>query len=250
MHLVGWIITAETFHDRAGDGVADEVSGEHLPVEFFVPEKPGQKKVKNEIVQRVVNLRRMHRRAMSGMIGGKPDGPGQAARAAVAAAIEQAADTAENISQRDAWREHVGGSPQRHFFPAQVNKSGEDRADQPAVINQPAVLNHENFRERLVGEFVLPIRRHIDDARADDGAEHQPQDDIGDFFAGDVFAAGAAGGRPKPGEEGQRNHHAIPMDCEGAELKRNRMHEVIYDLRFTIYDLLPRHAVQIVNHKS
>ena len=102
--------------------------------------------------------------------------------------------------------------------------TGDRRADEAAVIDQAAVLNHENFRERLVGEFILPIRRHIDEARADDGADHQPQDDIGDFFAGYVFAPGAARGRPKPGEKRQRNHHAIPMDREGAELKRNRMH--------------------------
>ena len=32
-------------------------------------------------------------------------------------------------------------------------------------------------------------------------------------------------GRPQPGEKRQRNHHAIPMDGERAEMKRNRMHD-------------------------
>ena len=37
-----------------------------------------------------------------------------------------------------------------------------------AVINEAAVLDHENFRERLVGKFILPIRRHIGEPGADD----------------------------------------------------------------------------------
>src|ERR1035437_1468561 len=103
----------------------------------------------------------MHGGATSRMVGWKPDGPRQAARAAVATAIQQAADAAKNISQRNAWRKHVGGFPQRQFFPANVNHACNRRADEAAVIHQSAVLDHENFRERLVGEFGLPVSREL-----------------------------------------------------------------------------------------
>ena len=108
--------------------------------------------------------------------------------------------------------------------------TGDGRADEAAVINQPAVLDHENFRERLAGEFLPPVGRHVNEPRADDSADHQPQGHVGDFFGGNVFAAGAQRGRPKPGEKRQRNHHAIPMNGERAELKGNRMHGNIEDL--------------------
>src|SRR5208337_2383160 len=105
--------------------------------------------------------------AVGGVVAWKMNCPRQTAPASVAATVEQAADAAKDISQRDARGEHVGGLPQRHFFQAQVNEAGEDGADEAAVINEAAVLNHENFRKRLAGKFVLPIRRHINNARAD-----------------------------------------------------------------------------------
>src|ERR1035437_10183268 len=224
MNVVRRIIAAKKFNDGTKDGVADEIGGEHLAVKFFMPEQPGEAEVKGEIQQGIVNFRRMYGCAAGRMVGWKPDGPRQAARAAVATAIQQAADAAKDVSERDARPEHVGGFPQRKFFPTNVNHACNRRADEAAVINEAAMLNHENFPERLVGEFVLPISCHVNGARAENRAEHKPEHDVGDFFAGDVFAPGAAGGRPKPRQECQRDHHAIPMNREGAELKRNRMH--------------------------
>ncbi len=69
MDMVGRIIAAEIFHDGAGDGVADEVGGKDLAVEFFAPEQPGQQKVKQKVIQRVINFRRMH----AGMSSGVPE---------------------------------------------------------------------------------------------------------------------------------------------------------------------------------
>ena len=90
--------------------------------------------------------------------------------------------------------------------------AGDGRADESAVINQSAVLDHENLRERLVGKLLFPVGRHISDPRADDAAGHQPQRHVGDGVAGDVREPRAARGRPQAGEKRHRHHHAIPAD--------------------------------------
>ncbi len=149
------IIAAKVFDERARDGVAKQIGRKNLAVEFLAPEQPREKKIKPEVQQRVVNFRRMQRhverrsREFVRLRIGEGDGPRQIRRASVAAAVEQAAGAAKNAAQRDARREHVGGFPQRHFFPADVNDSGRCRADEAAVIDESAVLDHENFRERL-----------------------------------------------------------------------------------------------------
>ena len=43
------IIAAKKFNHGTENGVADEVGGEHLAVEFFVPEQPRQKKIEGEV---------------------------------------------------------------------------------------------------------------------------------------------------------------------------------------------------------
>src|SRR5579859_2117894 len=111
MDMVGWIIAAEIFHERAGDGVADEVGGKDLPVEFFAAEQPGEQEIKQEIVHRVINFRRMHRHTGVLVAGGKIDAPRQIGRPAITTAVEKTADTAENIAQGATWREHIGDLP-------------------------------------------------------------------------------------------------------------------------------------------
>ena len=101
---------------------------------------------------------------------------------------------------------------------------GNDCADEAAVKNEAAVLDHENFRNRLAGKLVIPVSRHIDGARAENRADHDPERDVGDGFAGNFFAPGAQRGRPQPKYEGQRDHHAIGMDRERTEMKQYRMH--------------------------
>ena len=84
MDVVGWIIASEQFRSRAADGVADEIQRQNLPVEFLATEQPRQRKIQNQIQQRVVNLCRMQRCAVGFVADGKVDGPGQIAGAAVA----------------------------------------------------------------------------------------------------------------------------------------------------------------------
>src|SRR5208282_5462077 len=55
VNMVGRVITAEVFHERAGDGITDEVGGEDLSVEFFVPEQPRQQEVKQDVIHRIID---------------------------------------------------------------------------------------------------------------------------------------------------------------------------------------------------
>src|SRR5258708_17672666 len=93
------------------------------------------------------------------VVGWKRNCPRHVGRFAVAAAVEQTACAAKNTSERDAWRKNVGSFPQRQFFPANINTSRDNCSNQSAVINESAVLNHENFREWLVGKFFFPVSR-------------------------------------------------------------------------------------------
>src|SRR5271165_4836817 len=104
------VISAEIFGERARTGVAEQISRKNLAIKFPAPEQPREKTIQTEVEQRVVDFRGMHRRGrrMEGVNGGKSDGPRQIAGAAVAAAVEQAGDAAEDAAQGDARREHVG----------------------------------------------------------------------------------------------------------------------------------------------
>src|ERR1700722_3104523 len=100
--------------------------------------------------------------------------PRQIRQASVTAAVKQAARASKKTSQRNAGRKNICSFPERQFFPADVNHCGNCRADESAVINQSAVLDHENFRERLACKFLAPISCDISNPRADDSADHEP----------------------------------------------------------------------------
>ena len=108
----------------------------------------------------------------------------------IAAAVEQATDAAKCISQGDARGENVGDFQKRQFFPADIDEQGDGRADEAAIVNQSAMLDHENFRNRLMGEFA-PVGRHVHDTGAHHPGNHDPEYQVGNFFAGDVFCGGA-----------------------------------------------------------
>src|SRR5690242_13635928 len=99
MDMVGRIIAAEIFHDRAREGITDEVRGKNLPVEFFASEQPGKQEIKQKIVCRVINLRGMHRHAGVLVAGRKLDAPRQIGWPAIAAPVEKTADAAKNVAQ-------------------------------------------------------------------------------------------------------------------------------------------------------
>src|ERR1035438_1615610 len=94
--------------------------------------------------------------------------PWQIAGAPITAAVEQAADAPENVTQRNAGREYVRHLPERQFFEPDVEDAGECRAHQPAVKNQPALPNHEDFRQRLALKELVPILNHVKRPRSED----------------------------------------------------------------------------------
>ena len=133
MDMVRRIITAEIFHERAGDGITNEVGGEYLTVEFFASEEPGQQEVKQEIIHTVIKLGGMHRQRRGiGSHARKPllilgiprirmiwklHCPRYIRRATKTAAIEKTADPTKKVSQSNTGREHVGSFPDWQFFP-------------------------------------------------------------------------------------------------------------------------------------
>ena len=202
----------------------------HLQSSIFNPrfpsaaEQPREREIQNQVQERIVEFRGMHPGAVGFVVGGKVNCPRQIAGAPIAAAVQQTAEAPEHTAEGDAGRKDVRDFPDGQSFPREIGDARDHRADQPAVIDESAMLNHEDFGERLVGKFLFPIRRHINDAGADDAAAHQPHGHVGDDFAGDIDQSRAARGRPESGEERQRHHHAIPADGQGTEMKGNRMH--------------------------
>ena len=97
------------------------------------------------------------------------DRPRQITHASIATAIQQAADAAKHIAQRNAWRHDVRQFPQRKILDSRVENAGQGRAGEPPVKDQSAMLDHENFGNRLVGELLAPIGRYIKGPRAENG---------------------------------------------------------------------------------
>ena len=78
--LVFGIIAAEHFHERARHGIAHQINREHLPVEFLAPIQPGQREVKTEVQERIVDLRGMNCCAVRIVVARKMDCPRQSGR--------------------------------------------------------------------------------------------------------------------------------------------------------------------------
>ena len=113
----------------------------------------------------------------------------------------------------------------------QADDAGEGGADQSAVKDEAAVLNHEHFGKGRIGEFSFPIGGDVNETGAQDGANHDPEGKIGDDLAGNIFAAGAAGGGQQPGQEAKRDHDAIPANGQATELNCYGMHGKKYWFR-------------------
>src|SRR6266581_4422146 len=150
------------------------------------------------------------------------DGPRQIAGAPIAAAVQQTADAPEDVAQGNARRQNIGSFPERKFFAARIENEGQRCPDQSAVINQPAVVDHKDFRNRLAGELFAPKSDHVERA----GAQDEPRPQIGYLFGSNSLARGPPAGGPKASQKTQRNHDAIPVDGERAELQSNRMHNL------------------------
>ena len=129
MEMRSGVIAAKSFHDRAGDGVAHQVCGEDLAVEFFVSIQPCESQIQSKIEERIKNLGWVNRYGglaswMRFVRCGISDCPPMiATSASVAAAVKQAADAAEDVAESDAGSENVGRLPHRHLFPQRINQA-------------------------------------------------------------------------------------------------------------------------------
>src|SRR5256885_14103230 len=101
------VIAPKHLDERSRAGVANEISGEYLTVEFFAAIEPCEKDVQTQVQQGIINLRWVDR---SGGSIGRMCGvgrrisycPGQGAFAPITTAVQQATDSAEDISESDA----------------------------------------------------------------------------------------------------------------------------------------------------
>src|SRR6516225_3015068 len=113
------IVAAKMLHDRARDGVTNQVHCNNLTVELFVPETPGKECVKSQVQEAVINFGRMqwHVQRRIGKVMcqrvGERDGPGQIRLTPVTTPVKQAAHAAKKASQRNTRREDIGGLPKR-----------------------------------------------------------------------------------------------------------------------------------------
>src|SRR5207244_11430137 len=105
----------------------------------------------------------------------KGDPPGKRARAPVAATIEQTADAAHRVSQRNTRRQDVGALPKGQTLPSAVQDKGQRGAEQAAVIDQAAMLDHEDFPNRFAGKLLVPIGGDVQSSRTHDRAQDQPR---------------------------------------------------------------------------
>src|SRR6185312_6597346 len=143
------------------------------------------------------------------------DGPRQGALAPVTAAVQEASDAAEHVTERNAWREHVGEFPEPDMFYARIQYRGERSTDQAAVKNQTAFPHGENLPEWVPGEFFVAISRHVQRARADNGPHDEPGADVQNLIRGNALAQPAPAGGPQAGDESDGHHHAVPADGDG-----------------------------------
>ena len=124
------------------------------------------------------------------------DGPRQIAGAPIAAAVQQTADAPEDVAQGNARRQNIGSFPERKFFAARIENEGQRCSDQSAVINQPAEVDHKDFRNRLAGELFAPKSDHVERAGAQNRAQDEPRPQIGYLFGSNSLARGPPAGGP------------------------------------------------------
>lgn len=166
------IVATEKFHGRTRDGVAHQIQSEDLAVEFAtMAEDPREAEVKREVEERVIKLRGMNGSATGEMIARETDGPWKFARAPVAAAVHETAEATEHRAECNRRCHDVGDFPERNFFKARKNNGRQRRADEAAVENETAALNHKNFPPRFAGEFIFPVADDEQNSRADDSAD-------------------------------------------------------------------------------
>ena len=134
-------IVANEFQEIAGHAVENEVSRQHLPVEFLALEQPHQNEEIRQFDRRFEKLRGLKRYAQRSIgirVGdgiGKRHAPEMMGRLAIAAAGGETSHAPDGVSQGQAGRERVPGRKRGHAVLADVPDRRHGRADQPSGKN-------------------------------------------------------------------------------------------------------------------
>jgi hypothetical protein len=157
------------------------------------------------------------------MFPGEMDGPGEVGGSAVATAGHEAADTAEGVAKGNAWRHDISQAPEREFGASRVDDCGEGSADKPAVINETGA-HVENVDEGLAGEFLIPVRDHVEGSRAEDCAHDDPWGQVIDVFAFKTDPRGATAGCTEPKQKTGGGQDAVPIYLKAENFECDVVH--------------------------
>ena len=155
------------------------------------------------------------------------DGPGEAGRlAAEVVADQQAADATDRLSEHHTRHVEVAGGEEADVVPAAEEPAREDRAEQPAVVDDAAVPDLEDLPE--VVPVLVPLHDHEQDAGADQPADDEPHQQVADLLLGHLAgAARLARGEPVAGEKAERDHETEGADGKAERLTEDRIHRFV-----------------------
>src|SRR5438128_2128868 len=106
------IVATETLHEGAQNRVAHQVDGKDLPVEFLATIKPRQRRIQAQTQKRFVELGWMHPIRIARTAWREMDRPGHIGWPPIATAIHQAAESPEEVPERNAGSQRIRQSPQ------------------------------------------------------------------------------------------------------------------------------------------
>ena len=152
----------------------------------------------------------------------KRDRPGHVGRTAEAAAGEQAAETADDVAERDAGREHVGRGPHRHPVPPQVPQGDGDGRDQPAV--EHAARARQVRQSRGAQGRTCRIDDEQQQLRADQRADDDPDPEVHDPVRIQAARPGPDQRELQAEQVGGGEQQPVGVDREAADLKQDGMH--------------------------
>ena len=164
-------VGSKTFDKKPADRIQNKITEQQLAVRLF--EFPLDHKNENQkhaqIPNGFVKKGGMHvNPAEAGVVNG--DGPGQIGLSAVGFLIEEIAPSADRLSQRQGWNEHVGQLQKRELPRPAEKCAGDQPCDDAAVDREPAVPNFDDVSR--VSAVVGPLKNHVPEPGSDDDRRH------------------------------------------------------------------------------
>src|SRR5579883_2070007 len=156
------------------------------------------------------------------------DSPWKVGRPAIAAAVEEAADPADRVTDHSRRRNQIGHGEKRNLSNAAKDDHRQEAAKERAIERDSAVPNLEELRQQRP-----PVRIEEDkkDPRKEDAADQNPYGDIEHILRcypllGVTVRRGDRA--PQADCEPEHEEHAIGMQGEAADVQKNGMHTLFY----------------------